>query len=102
MMAMSDPEDDMNNYESDTSSTNRNTTPCPSSSNHHSKSSILTIKSPIVTHNININYHHNHSIINKNGDSLDINALATNFIQHTSIPVAGEIIKKEEDEMKRP
>src|SRR5436305_15197907 len=99
-MIIFDSENDINNYKFNTSFTNRNITFYSSFFNHHSKSSILIIKSFIITHNININYHHNHFIINKNENSFDINALATNFIQYTFISVADEIIKKEKNEMK--
>jgi len=100
MLAIPDPEADLDNNESDAaSSSNGVTTPCPKSS-YSSKLQLSSTKSSTINYNLNVNYNHNHSILTKNGEALDVNILFKDFTQHTSIPIAGKLIKtsKERDD----
>ena len=90
MMAEPDPEADFGNDESDAVSTNDITTSCPASS-YPSRLQSSSTKSSVINYNLNVNYSHNHSIMTKNGDPLDFNALVKDFAQHTTIPTAGRV-----------
>ena len=68
---------DLENNKTDSTSTDRLTTPCPRPS--LSKSQLSLIAS-IVSHNININYSHTYSITKKNGEELDFKSLPNSLI----------------------
>jgi hypothetical protein len=85
MMAMSDPAD-IGNSEIDSQSDQSTSNPP-----HHQNTTQSIV--PAITHNININYHHSHSIEGKDDDVIDIPVLLQKLQQVTTLQSPGQIIQ---------
>jgi hypothetical protein len=91
MMAMPD----LQSSEADIDNSETNSQSDQSTSNDpppHQKKITQSI-APVTTHNININYHHSHSIEGKDGDTIDVPILLQKLQEVTTLQSPGQIIQ---------